>query len=107
MVVSRMDKIDELVKNEMSKEVRELFPDVIMSITQVNISKDLSNAKVWVSALDRTKEAAKLCQNESFIIRKKLAGKLELRRIPQFHFVPDFTGEEASKIDRLIEKIKD
>lgn len=87
--------------------MRELFPDIIMSITQVHVSKDMSNAKVWVSALDRTEEAAKLCQRESFLIRKDLANKLELRRIPQFHFIPDFTGEEASKIDKLIEKIKD
>lgn len=107
MVVSRMEKIDELVKNELSREVRELFPDYIISITQVHVTKDLSFAKIWVSALDKTEEAAKLCQKESKEIRKNLAGRVELRKFPELHFVPDFTGEEASKIDKLIEQIKE
>ncbi len=106
MVVSRMDKIDELIKNELSLEVRKLFPDLFISVTQVRVSKDLSYAKVWVSALDQTKEASDLCRKESKEIRKSLSGRVELRRIPKFHFVPDYTEEEASKIDKLIEETK-
>lgn len=106
MVVSRMDKINELVKNEISSEVRRLFPDMIISVTQADVSKDLSHAKIWVSALDRTEEAAKECQKEVFQIRKTLAKKADLRKTPEIHFVPDFTSEEASKIDKLIEKTK-
>lgn len=101
-----MDKIDELIKNEISIEVRGLFPDIIISVTQAHVSKDLSHAKVWVSAIDRTDLAVKLCQSESKQIRKELAGRVVLRKIPEIHFVPDHTGDEASKIDKLIEETK-
>lgn len=107
MPVDRMEKIDELVRNELSLLIRELFPDQFASITQVKVSKDLSYAKVWVSGVPNPEEIVKLCKENSKKIRNELAGKIELRRVPQFHFVADNTEAEADKIEKLIREIKE
>lgn len=107
MVVSRMEKIDELIKNQLSLEIRRLFPDQFFSVTQVRASKDLSYAKVWISAVDQLEEVVKLCQQNSNLIRRNLAKTIELRKMPQLHFVADKTEMEADKIEKLIKEIKE
>lgn len=107
MVVNRMEKIDELVRNEISLQIRELLPDRFISVTQVHVSKDLSYAKVWVSSVDKLEEIVKYCRQNSSLIKKNLAAKIQLRKIPSLNFVADNTENEADKIEKLIKSIKD
>lgn len=107
MIVNRMEKIDELIKNELALEIRELFPEKFISITQVRVSKDLGYAKVWISTTIELEEVVKLCHEKSSQIRKDLSKKVHLRKMPKLHFVADYTAAEADKIERLIRKIED
>lgn len=107
MTANRMDKVDELIKNEVSLLLREFFPEEIISVTQVKASKDFSYAKIWVSSVKNIDDTVKKCQTKSSEIRKELAEKIELRRIPSLHFVPDKTEDEADRIEKLIKEIKE
>jgi len=107
MVVNRMQKIDELIRNRISLEIRELFPDRFVSVSQVNVSKDLNYAKVWISSVEDIDETVKLCQEHRNELRKDLANNVEIRKVPKLHFVADKTSIEADKIDRLIKQTKD
>lgn len=106
MANDRMDKIDELVKREVAVILQMLFPDYIITVTQVKVSKDLSFSKIWISSNGDDIELLKLCKLEAKEIRQKLAKNVVLRRVPYIQFVLDQTEKEADKIERLISDIK-
>jgi ribosome-binding factor A len=106
MVTPRMQKFDELIKRELSREIQALFPDSFISITQVHVSKDLSFAKVWLSSTKDIDQLVKEVRFEAANIRKNLSQKIVARRVPSLYFVSDKTEEHAQKIENLLSKIK-
>lgn len=107
MTVNRMDKIDELVKHEVAIELQSVFPEKIISVTQVEVSRDLSFAKVWIGSIDETENVVKECQHIAMEIQMVLAKKLIMRRVPKLRFYADNSSFEAAKIEKLIEETKD
>lgn len=107
MVTTRMQKFDELVRKEISMELLTLFPDEIVSVTQVHVSKDLSFAKVWLSSPGDIEKVVAKARTKAAEIRKHLAQKLIARRVPNLYFVGDKTEEQAQKIENLLREIKE
>jgi len=106
MANDRMDKIDELVKREVAIILQRLFPDSIIAVTQVKVSKDLGFSKIWITSKENDEELLKLCKQEAKKIRQELSQKLVLRQIPYIQFVLDRTEKEADKIEKLFSQIK-
>ena len=104
-MVDRMDKINELIKQEVSVLILQIVPDEIISVTEVKVSKDLSYAKIWISSLKNTEDAVKKCQSEASGMQKELAGKIIMRRVPKLHFVADFSSMKAAHIENIIKDI--
>jgi len=101
-----MQKFDELVTRELANELRERFPDRFFSLTQVHVSKDLSFAKIWVSAVNDIDGLVKEFQLQAKDIRMVLSKRIVARRVPSLYFVADKTEEKAERIDKLLEEIK-
>lgn len=102
-----MQKFDELVKRELSKEIQLLFPDSFISITQVHVSKDLSFAKIWLTTPTKDiDEMVKQVQAKRSDIRRNLSQKIIARKVPNLYFVSDKTEEHAQKIENLLSEIK-
>lgn len=106
MANDRMDQIDKLIKKEVAAILQRLFPEFIITVTQVKVSKDLSYSKIWVSGTGDDEEFLKLCKHEAKEIRRELASKVVLRRVPYLQFVLDGTEKEASKIEKIFNEIK-
>ena len=102
-----MDKINELVKHEVATELQMLFPEQIISVTDVDVSRDLSFAKVLVSTIDDTENAVKEFQHIAGDIQKALSQKLILRRVPKLRFYADNSSREVEKIEKLIKETKE
>ena len=105
-MVSRMEKVDELIQQEVSRELHRLLPDFFITITITEVSRDLAYAKIWITSLvdiDKAVEQANLCKNE---IQKTLALKVPLRKHPKINFVADTREIKAQRIDQLIEETK-
>jgi ribosome-binding factor A len=79
-----------------------------VTVTSVAVSDDLRNAKVFISVLGT--DAARCFQGlekaRSFI-RSELGRRMKLRFVPELTFHEDHTAEEAAKIYKLMEKIKE
>lgn len=101
VVTNRMQKFDELILQELSRELLIKFPGSIFSLTQVHVSKDLSFAKVWVSSVDNPLKLVERFNASSGELRKTLSEKVVARRVPKLFFVVDDTEEKAEKIDKL------
>lgn len=79
-----------------------------VTITKVDLSSDLSYAKVYFTCLDLEKKekVIKDINNASKFIRSELIKrKIEMRIIPELTFVYDDSIEYGNKIESIIEKI--
>ena len=81
----------------------------IVSVTKADVSPDLKNAKIFISVLGKTAEESRatfeaIRENAGFI-RYELAHMMQMRTVPELHFLWDDTMEYGDKIDRLIRKI--
>lgn len=112
MATHKIDRISEDVRRELTDIFRILKDPRItgmLSIVHVEVTNDLSLAKVHVSSLDgldAAKNAVKGLKNASGFIRHEIAQRLNLRHAPELVFVADDSIETGAEISRLIEQIK-
>ena len=81
----------------------------LVSVTKADVSPDLKNAKIYISVLGKNKEESEAtfaCIKEhAGYIRLELAHTMQMRTVPELHFLWDDTMEYGDKIDRLIKTI--
>ncbi len=86
--------------------IREHFSDPCLdglTITSVDVSPDLRNARVYVSRLGKPlDEALAKLQGISGRLRGWLGKRLKLRRVPELAFVVDTLPDDAAHINELI-----
>ena len=78
-----------------------------ITLTEVDVSKDLSYAKVYFTSISDLshEEIEKEVNEASPFLRGCLAKVLEIRNIPELHFIYDTSIEYATKIEKIITKI--
>lgn len=77
-----------------------------VSLTAVELSKDLSIAKVYFSLLnpdDDPQPALEALQRASGFLRHRLGNELTVRHVPELRFVHDDSVAHGVEISRLIE----
>jgi ribosome-binding factor A len=82
-------------------------PEVgFVSLSDVEVTRDLSHAKVFITVFDPEKadESLKALSRASAFLRRRLGQELRLRHVPELHFVHDDSVETGSRIDELISK---
>lgn len=110
MASVKIGRISEDIKKELSDLFRELKDPRIsqmLSIIKINLSNDLSHCKVYVSAIEgseKTIHSVEGLKNASGYIRKEIASRLHLRKVPEFHFVADDSIEYSANINRMLEE---
>tara|TARA_B100000242_G_scaffold57521_1_gene34384 strand:- start:104 stop:502 length:399 start_codon:yes stop_codon:yes gene_type:complete len=79
-----------------------------ITITEVNVSPDLKNAKVYVMPLGGEKklEVLNSLSKATGRLKKIISGDLSLRQTPKLIFKIDETFENAKKINDILDKIK-
>jgi ribosome-binding factor A len=79
----------------------------VVSITDVEISRDLQYATVYFTIYGASVEEglAGLTQAAGFI-RRQLGRRLKMRRVPEIRFKTDGSFEQGDKIERLLHQIK-
>jgi|TARA_B110000967_G_C18549424_1_gene394603 ribosome-binding factor A len=92
---------------------RETFYDVVLennniTVTEVNVSPDLKNAKVYIMPLggENKIEVLESLNKIKGYIQKLISSEIQLRQIPRLSFVIDTTFEYANKIDNIIKNIR-
>lgn len=83
--------------------------DLLLTISRVRVSPDLSKATVWFSYLGDGNAIhtiiADLKENSS-AIRTQLAADLKLRNMPVLNFLYDKELEKADSVQRVLDKIR-
>ena len=78
-----------------------------VTITGVDITSDLSYAKVYFTVLDDSKKEStlKALNGASHFIRGKLSERVDIRHTPELKFIYDESIEYGNHIDRIIDEI--
>ena len=80
-----------------------------ITVTEVRMSPDLKNARAYVIPLggkDTEKAVRSILTEFSYLIRKALSKKIDMKFLPKVHFVGDKSFDYAEKIEKLIKKNK-
>ena len=108
----RQKKIAALLQQEIAKMLqgavrRESVSDLLISVTKVQVSVDLSVAKIHLSLFPsaQAQELLEGIQSNAFRIKHDLAQLLknDLRRIPDLSFFLDDSLDYIEKIDRALQ----
>ena len=107
----RLERLNMLLRVEISRIVSAELTDprlmTLRTITRVESSADLSNAKVYVSAIgkDSNKNDMIVALNSaSGIIRKKLY-QLKLKKIPSIYFLLDESLTRGDEVIKILDDI--
>ena len=75
-----------------------------VSVSDVEITRDLAHAKVFVTALqaERSAEAVKGLKEHAREIRFQLGRAMKLRHVPELHFHYDDSVDRGERIDNLL-----
>ncbi len=103
---NRLQKINEEILRELSAILGRLKdPRIqgVVSITRVDTSRDLSQAKVFVSVLGGDAEAVtRVLKTAAAHVRHELALALSLRHTPALHFTADHSIEHGAMIQEKL-----
>ncbi|MGN7916130.1 30S ribosome-binding factor RbfA [Lysobacter sp. 22409] len=103
----RTDRVSAQLRRELGTLVHEAvrehnLPSV--SVSDVEVSRDLAHAKVFVTALqaERSKEAVKALKELSRELRYQLGRAMKLRHVPELHFHYDDSVDRGERIGILL-----
>lgn len=101
----RTERIQELIREELSelimRELRDPRLDGLISLTRVEVTPDLSNARIFVSVMSETtspEDAVKALQSASGYLHKELVHRLEMRKVPFLNFRLDTSISEGAAV---------
>ena len=79
-----------------------------ITVTEVRMSPDLKNAKAYVIPLGGKdiEKSVNILTEFSYLIRKALSKKIDMKFLPKVYFVGDKSFDYAEKIEKLIQENK-
>lgn len=106
-MAGRSDRVAGLLRRELADILRrEIEPELpsLISLTDVEVTRDLAHAKVWISVLeiDKAREVLRSLTEACPEIRHQLAGRVRLRIVPELKFLHDTASESGQRIEQLL-----
>jgi ribosome-binding factor A len=104
----RPERLAEALREEIAEVVGFELDDPrveMVTVTDVNVSEDLRDAKVYVlvgGSDDEVTKALKKLQHAAAFVRQQVAINLSMRFAPHLHFVRDTAEENASRINAIL-----
>ena len=107
---NRPRRVAHLLQREVADLIRREVNDPRVqhvTITSVDVSRDLSQAKVYFTCMDADSDASaveKALNNAKGYLRHHLKERLDLRGVPNLRFVYDESVERGAHISELIDR---
>lgn len=112
MPVKRTDRLNSLLKEVISevirKDVRNPHVTELVTVTRVNISKDLRHAKVFISVIGSEQdkiETIEALNSAAGFIAVQSSHKVVMRYFPELVFKLDDSVEKHMRIEEILNKI--
>jgi ribosome-binding factor A len=107
---NRTVRVNELVQREISDILRKRYQSeaVAVTITEVRVSPDLRDARVFVSIVGNVEETEKKLRWIRSIasdIREEVSRRIVLKYLPKFEYVLDNSVIRGTRILRMIDEM--
>ncbi len=109
--MERIDRVNRQVKRELGRIIQQELSDPrlqFVTITEVDVSRDLRNARVRFSVLgekDRVQAAQQGLEGARGMIRKLLGQSMSIRHTPELFFIYDQSVEMSVRIEETLKEI--
>lgn len=107
--VPRTRRIGEQIRRDLAELIRTELRDprlTLVSTTSVEVSRDLSYARIYVTAVGVPEQRAELVaalNQAAPLLRRELARRLRTRTVPKLEFRYDEVVEQGARLAALIE----
>lgn len=90
------------------KEI-DLPKNILVTLTEIETSKDLRNCKVFVSVLPEKEfsNVLRVLKKEIYQLQQILNRRLVMRPVPKIKFFPERRLKETQRIEKILDEIKD
>lgn len=109
MGAKRLDKVNELMRREISSVLQKDFEwlNTIVTVTDVEVTEDLREAKVWISVIGQkpAKSVLEKLSEKRGYIQNMVAKRVILRNTPRLMFRQDNSAERGVSLVNLIDDI--
>lgn len=111
--MNRAERVSGALKKEISNIIHNELKDPrigFVTITRIELTKDLRYAKIFFSVLGSEKEqkdTEKALGSASGFIRRLIAQRIRLRFVPEIKFIQDKSCEYSIHIQQELDKIKE
>ncbi|MCK4655574.1 MAG: 30S ribosome-binding factor RbfA [candidate division Zixibacteria bacterium] len=108
----RQDRLRDQIKREIADILGRTIKNPrlgFVTITDVELSKDLKYAKVYYSAMGsgiEKADSARALDRTKGVVKSELAKRLRIRQVPQISYHVDKSLDYGEKIDSLLDQIK-
>ena len=107
----RPRKLGDLIQRELAELIAREMRDPrvgMLTITSVDVSPDLSHAKVFFTLLDRKQVEGTLqgLKRSAGFLRSQLARRIKMYTTPELRFEYDESVERGDRLSRLIDSTK-
>lgn len=108
----RPERVGNVIRNVVSEAITARLSDPriepLSSVTRVEVTSDLENAKVWVSVMGTAAAQRRTIaglRSAAGYIQKMVAGELQIRIVPRLTFHLDESIKKGEQTLRLIEQV--
>ena len=106
MKYHRPDRVSSLLQDQLNKLLlREIdIPDVLITITEVHVSKDVTEAMVKVSVIpsEKGEEVLEILQKAKRGLQYKLVRMMNIKPTPHIDFKLDRGPEKAAGVEKAL-----
>ena len=110
---NRPDRVAHLMQREVAEILERRMRDPrigsMVSVTDVEVTKDLSFARIYVSLLATGAERDRILEtlrSAAGWVRHELSPRLGLREVPELRFELDESVERGARVDDLLRRIQ-
>jgi ribosome-binding factor A len=99
-------EVAEILQNKL----RDPRVSAMVSVTDVEVTKDLSFAKIFVSIMGKPEEVTdtlKALGHAVGFVRHELGPRLGLREVPDMRFIHDESLDRGARVEELLKRIQD
>jgi len=107
---NRTLRVNELIQREISDILRKRYQSeaVAVTITEVRVSPDLRDARVFVSIVgddDTVEKKLRWLKQQARDIREEVARRIVLKYLPKFDYVLDKSTTRSTRILGLLDEV--
>ena len=108
---NRTVRVNELVQREISDILRKRYQSeaVAITITEVRVSPDLRDARVFISIIGDehfTSEKMRWLRSKAHEIRDEVARRIVLKYLPRFEYVLDESVIKGARVLQVLDEIE-